>query len=64
VFNVDSRACAISEAFDAKADPDFIRTAATHSELATTQGYHRGDELARSSVAVARLGSRAKSTRG
>lgn len=59
VFNMDSRAGAISEAFDAEADPDFIRTAATHSELATTQGYNRGDALARSrKVAQARLGRR------
>jgi hypothetical protein len=59
VFNMDSRAGAISEAFDAKADPDFIRTAATHSELATTQGYNRGEELARSSaVLIARANNR------
>lgn len=59
VFNMDSRAGGISEAFDAEADPDFIRTAATHSELATTQGYNRGDELARSrKVASARIATR------
>jgi len=63
VFNMDSRAGAISEAFDAEADPDFIRTAATHSELATTQGYNRGDELARSrKVARARIRKRPATT--
>jgi hypothetical protein len=49
VFNMDSRAGGVSEAFDAKADPDFIRATATHSDLATTQGYNRGGELAKSS---------------
>lgn len=61
VFNMDSRAGAISEAFDAKANPDFIRTTATHSELATTQGYNRGDELPRSSaVSRARVKQRVR----
>ncbi|MCK1568987.1 hypothetical protein IVB08_34580 [Bradyrhizobium sp. 173] len=59
VFNMDSRAGGITEAFDAGAAPDFIRSAATHSELATTQGYNRGDELARSrNVAAARIATR------
>lgn len=52
VFNMDSRAGGITEAFDAGAAPDFIRAAATHSELATTQGYNRGEELERSSVVL------------
>jgi hypothetical protein len=66
VFNMDNRAGGISEAFDAGADPDFIRTSATHSELATTQGYNRGDELRRSSAVLrkrtasrVRIGARA-----
>lgn len=59
VFNMDNRAGGISEAFDARANADFIRSAATHSELATTQGYNRGDELARSS-AVLRARSRSR----
>lgn len=52
VCNMHSRHGAITEAFDAGAEPDFIRAAATHSELATTQGYNRGDELKRSSVVM------------
>lgn len=60
-FNMDNRSGAISEAFDAKANPDFIRTSATHSDLATTQGYNRGEELARSSsVSIARSASRSQ----
>ena len=62
VFNMDSRAGGITEAFDSGANPDFIRDAATHSELATTQGYNRGNELARSSVVLkARAQKRVKS---
>lgn len=52
VCNMHSRHGGISEAFDSGAEPDFIRAAATHSELATTQGYNRGDELMRSSVVL------------
>lgn len=62
VFNMDSRAGGITEAFDSGANADFIRAAATHSELATTQGYNRGDELERSSVVLrARAKKRGKS---
>lgn len=49
VFNMDSRAGAITEAFEAQADADFIRQTATHSDLAITQGYNRGDHLKKSS---------------
>lgn len=52
VCSMHSRHGGISEGFDAGAEPDFIRSAATHSELATTQGYNRGDELMRSSVVL------------
>lgn len=52
VCNMHSRHGGISEAFDAGAEPDFIRDAATHSELATTQGYNRGSELERSSAVL------------
>ncbi|MCK1536880.1 hypothetical protein IVB10_21500 [Bradyrhizobium sp. 176] len=52
VFNMDSRAGGITEAFDSGAAPDSIRSAATHSELATTQGYNRGEELDRSSLVL------------
>lgn len=59
VFNMDSRAGAISEAFDAEADPDFIRETAVHSDLPTTQGYNRGNHRKkRSSVMRKRVESR------
>lgn len=43
---MDTRAGAISEAFKAKANPDFIRRTATHSNIVQTQDYNRGDHLA------------------
>ncbi|QOG20451.1 hypothetical protein [Bradyrhizobium sp. SEMIA] len=52
VCNMHSRHGGITEAFDAGAEPDFIRAAATHSELATTQGYNRGEELVRTSAVL------------
>lgn len=64
VFNMDSRAGGITEAFDSGASPDNIRAAATHSELATTQGYNRGDELHRSSAVMkARTRNRGRTTK-
>ena len=62
-FNMDNRAGGISEAFEAQANPDFIRSAATHSELATTQGYNRGGDLERSS-AVLKARARKRLRRG
>lgn len=44
VFNMDSRAGAISEASDAGAPLEHIRHAATHSDTAMTQKYSRGSE--------------------
>lgn len=44
VFNMDSRAGAISEATDAGADLEHIRHAATHSDISMTQRYSRGGE--------------------
>lgn len=59
VFNMDTRAGAISEAFDAQVNPDFIRQTATHSDLEQTQNYNRGDYLAHSTeVALQRAASR------
>lgn len=43
VYNMDSRAGAITEASDAGADDDHIRQTATHSQLAMTQRYKRGN---------------------
>lgn len=42
VYNMDSRAGAISEATDAGADLEHVRHAATHSNIQTTQRYSRG----------------------
>ncbi|WP_336490833.1 integrase [Methylobacterium nigriterrae] len=42
VWNMDARAGAITEAEDAGADLDHIRSAAAHSQAATTQRYSRG----------------------
>lgn len=59
VFNMDTRAGAISEAFDGEADPDFIRETSAHSDLATTQGYNRGSHRRkRSAVMRKRVQSR------
>ena len=59
VFNMLSRSGAISEAFDAGADPDRIRKTATHSNLAMSQRYNRGDYLeAASDVQNMRVASR------
>lgn len=41
VFNMDSRAGAISEATDAGADLEHVRHAATHGDIAMTQRYSR-----------------------
>jgi len=43
VRNMDSRAGAISEATDAGADLEHVRHAATHSNIAMTQRYSRGE---------------------
>ena len=42
VWNMDARAGAITEAEDAGADLDHIRSAAAHTQTATTQRYSRG----------------------
>jgi hypothetical protein len=63
VCNMHSRHGGISEAFDSGAEPDFIRDAATHSELATTQGYNRGSELERSSAVLKARARRRGKTR-
>jgi hypothetical protein len=59
VWNMDSRAGAISEAFEAGANPDDIRENATHSDLATTQRYNRRrSRRTNSSVTRARVENR------
>jgi hypothetical protein len=42
VYNMDSRAGAISEATDAGAELEHVRHAATHSDISMTQRYSRG----------------------
>ena len=42
VWNMDARAGAITEAEDAGADLDQIRSAAAHSQISTTKRYSRG----------------------
>lgn len=42
VWNMDSRAGAASEAFEAGAEPADVMKAATHTQLSTTMGYNRG----------------------
>ena len=49
VFNMDTRAGAISEAFEAEANADWIRTSATHSDLSQTMKYNRGSHKLKSS---------------
>lgn len=55
VFNMDSRSGAITEAFLAGADPESVRQAATHSNIATTQGYSRNAAAHTERVAKIRL---------
>ena len=52
---MDSRAGAISEATDAGADLEHIRQAATHSDIAMTQRYSRGDADKTKSVLLKRV---------
>jgi len=60
VRNMDSRAGAITEASDAKADLEHIRQAATHSDIAMTQRYSRGSEGKIEIVQLARIAHRNK----
>jgi len=50
VRNMDRRAGAITEAFEAGADMEAVRKSATHSTASMTQRYSRGDAKAISSV--------------
>lgn len=60
VRNMDSRAGAISEASDAGADMEKIRHAATHSDIATTQGYSRNSAEKTADVMRLRVAHRNK----
>ena len=59
VFNMDSRAGAITEALEAGLPLDHVRKAATHSDVSTTQRYSRGDAEIVASVIAARAQHRA-----
>ena len=54
VFNMDSRAGAITEADEAGADPRHIQQAATHSDFATTQRYIRSGYVEKTADVMAR----------
>lgn len=58
VWNMDSRAGAISEALLAGAPLDHVRHAATHSDIKTTQGYDRVQAEATASVMRIRVTER------
>lgn len=49
VKNMDSRASGASEAFHARAPGEYIQTTMTHSDIAQTFDYNRGDYLEKSS---------------
>lgn len=59
VWNMDARAGAITEAEDAGADLDHIRSAAAHTQVSTTQRYSRGAVGKSRAVAELRLAHRA-----
>lgn len=62
VWNMDSRSGAISEAVDAGVPLEFVRHAATHSDIAQTQAYDRGQAKATAKTMKARVENRAKRT--
>ncbi|ACA18638.1 phage integrase [Methylobacterium sp. 4-46] len=60
IWNMDARAGAITEAEEAGADLDHIRSAAAHAQTATTQRYSRGAVGKSRRVAEMRLAYRAE----
>jgi hypothetical protein len=60
VYNMDSRAGAISEGLLAGAPMDHVRQSAAHSDIAQTQKYDRAQAEATSNVMRMRVGSRNK----
>jgi hypothetical protein len=54
VWNMDSRAGAVSEAFEAGAQAEDVMRAATHTQMSTTMGYNRGAVVQSSRVAELR----------
>jgi hypothetical protein len=62
VFNMDSRAGAISEATDAGAELEHVRHAATHSDISMTQRYSRAGEEKTAKVMRLRVKHRGRDT--
>jgi hypothetical protein len=60
VWNMDSRSGAISEAIQAGAPIEFVRHAATHSDVSQTADYDRGQAEATAKVMRMRMESRKK----
>lgn len=60
VYNMDSRAGAISEATDAGAELEHVRHAATHGDIAMTQRYSRGGTEKTAEVMKLRVAHRNK----
>jgi hypothetical protein len=54
LWNMDSRAGAVSEAFESGAEPADVMKAATHTQLSTTLGYNRGGLVQSARVAQLR----------
>lgn len=61
VWNMDSRSGAISEAIDAGMPIEWVRHAATHSDVSQTADYDRGQAKATAKVMTARVKNRNKS---
>ena len=55
---MDSRAGAVSEAFEAGAAPADVMKAATHTQMSTTMGYNRGGIVQSGRVAELRIAKR------
>ncbi|WP_457091070.1 integrase [Microvirga sp. P5_D2] len=64
VWNMDSRAGAVSEAFEAGAEPADVMKTATHTQLSTTMIYNRGAVVQSSRVAELRMAKRRKKDTG
>lgn len=58
VWNMDSRAGAVSEAFEAGAQAEDVMKAASHTQLSTTMRYNRGKIVQTSRVAELRVARR------
>ncbi len=62
LWNMDSRAGGISEAFESEASAEDVMKSATHTQLSTTMGYNRGGII--QSIRVAKLRNRHRNTLG